>query len=114
MAKAAGTRCVACVRSWLTPRRGLHLGCGGRGRGWLQPSFVPLHRAGAVPWPWLRGWELFLDRLGPLGALLPQLRGGPAAPPAGLPSPGARRALVPRHPHGLPGAPLLWPACVPR
>lgn len=87
---------------------------GGRRSSWLLLSFVLLHRAGPVPWPWLRGRELFLDCLGPLGALLPQLWGGPAAPPASVPSPRARRALVPRHPHGLPGAPLLQPACVPR
>lgn len=47
-----------------------------------------------VLWPcvWVR--ELFLDVLGPLGAVFPQLWGGPAAPPTSIPSPWARWTLV--------------------
>lgn len=93
---------------------GRHLS-GGRGRrGWLRLSFVPFGRAAPVPWPCLRGRELFLDHLGPMGAVLPQLWSGPAASPAGVPPPWARWPLVPGHPHSLPGAPLLQPACLPR
>lgn len=97
--------------------RGSALGLRRGSQGWLQLSLpscpVPTRRAAPMPQPWLCGWKLFLDRLGPMGTLLPKLWGGPAAPPAGLPAPGARRALVPRHPHRLPGTPLLQPAGLP-
>lgn len=88
-----------------------------RSQGWLQLSFVPpalARRAIPVPQPWLCGWELFLDCLGPVGTLLSKLRGRPAAPTTGIPSPGARWALVPGHPDCLPGASLLQPAGLPR
>lgn len=78
-----------CGHSWPWGGGGLYLRWGGN-RGWPQRSFVLSHRAAPVLRPWLHGWGLFLDGLGPLGALLPKLRGRPA----GVPSPRARRAPV--------------------
>lgn len=76
----------------------------------LQPPFM--YSAAPVPWLWLCVGELFLDILGPMGALLPQLWGGSAASPTRLSSPWAWWTLVPRHPDRVPGAPLLQPACL--
>lgn len=51
--------------------------------------------AALVPWPWLCVGELFLDILGPMGTLLPQLWGGSAASSTSISTPWAWWTLVP-------------------
>lgn len=74
----------------------------------MQPTLM--HNVAPVPRPWLWVRELFLDILGPMGALLSQLWGGSAASATSISSSWAWWTLVPRHPDCVPGASLLQPS----